>query len=127
MTEQEMMMQGQGQMPPGQPGMSPEDAVNQNLSMLNPTDLAMMQQNGMFDPNMSIREFFAGKGVDVDGPIMQFIEFAQREKENSDPLGKMHNIAAASGGGQPGMGAPPPAAPPPPMQGGGMEDLMGGM
>lgn len=116
---------------PGQPAprKSTQQAVSENLSVLNPTDIAVMQQNGMLDPNGSIREFFATKGVDVDGPMSQFVEFAKREMANGNPLNKMKKIAGTApqeAPPQPGGGQAPP---PPPSGGGGgsIEELMGGM
>lgn len=100
-----------------------EGAVAESLSIMNPTDIAVMQKNGMLDGNTSIREFFATKGVDVDGPMSQFVEFAKREMQNADPLQKMKKIAGSGGGQPPAPQGAPQGAP----SGGGLEQLMGGM
>ena len=88
------------------------DAMEANRSMLNPADLAAMKQQG--DGGLTVRDFLAKNGVDVDGPMSQLTKFAQKQTENAGALGKMRNIAGAGqppgmspgmgGGGQPPMG-----------------------
>jgi len=67
--------------------------IQDNMSIFNPTDAAMMKQNGQLDPNMSIRDFFQMNGVDVDGPISQLVKFAQDQIGKANPLNKMQAIA----------------------------------
>ena len=120
-------------MPPpmGKPGMGGPplggDPIKENRSFGNPMDLAAMKTEGDITPDMSVEEFFTQLGIDVKGPVTQLTEFAQKQSQNKDALGKMGNIAK-SGGKPPGMGGPPP---PPPGMGGpagpppGMDGLLG--
>lgn len=95
------------------------DAMEANRSMLNPADLAAMKQQG--DGGLTVRDFLAKNGVDVDGPMSQLTKFAQKQTENAGALGKMRNIAAS---GQPQMppGMPGMGGGQPPM--GGFDDIM---
>ena len=91
--------------------------VKQNMSIFNPVDAAAMKESGQFSSNMSIRDFFAQQGVDVDGPVTQLLQFAKDQAKKASPLGKMQAIA--------GQGAPPagqqagqaPSEPPPELGG----------
>ena len=105
-------------------GNDPMTAIKQNQSMFNPVDGAMMKQTGEITPDMSIREFFAKKGVDVEGPITQLIEMGKAEMQKADPMNKMKAIA---GGPKPGM--PPHGQPPQMPQGRGPQPApgMGGL
>ena len=88
--------------------------LQDNLSMLNPTDLAVMKQQGNIDQNMRVRDFLSQMGIDVDGPVTQLTEFAQKQTQNATAMGKMKNIAQANPQGR--MGSPQgrmPAGPPP--------------
>ena len=78
----------------------PMNMINENRSMFNPTDASMMAQEGSMNPNMSIREFFATKGVDVEGPVSQLIEMAKGEMQKADPMNKMKAIAGGPPQGQ---------------------------
>jgi hypothetical protein len=106
------------------------DAMKETRSMLNPVDLASMKQEskGQITGDMSVRDFLAKVGIDVEGPATQLQQFAKKQVENADPIKKMQNMAAmGKGGGMQGgppQGQPPQGAPP---QGGGLEDLMKGM
>lgn len=90
-------MMGQEQLPP--PG--GDKAFKDQLSMQRPDDVSAMAQMGMIDPNMSIRDFFGQFGVNVDGPITQLAELAEKQEANADPLNKMKSMA----------GSPAPTAP----------------
>lgn len=121
------------QMNPGMPGMGggPEamaGKINANKSALNPTDAAMMKQDGEIDPNMSVRDYLGKFGIDADGPVSQLLEMYKAEKQKSGMQGKMSAL-----GGGPGMGQPPQASPPPSPGGampsgggGGLDALLGG-
>lgn len=114
-------MPGKPMMPPqGMPqqgmGGGAMDAVKQNMSIFNPVDAAAMREGGQFSPDMTVRDFFAQQGVDVDGPVTQLLQFVKDQAKKASPLGKMQAIA---GGGQPpqpqaGQG---PSAPPPELGG----------
>jgi len=105
-----------GGMPPGGGGMPPgggEDKFEKNVSLFNPADAALMKSRGDVQPNMTIRDFFQKQGLNVDGPVMQLVEFAKKQMKSASPLGKAQDI---------GGGAPPPGGPggmPPGMPGGG--------
>jgi hypothetical protein len=119
--------------------------MEQMRSPMNPADLAAMKQSGKISRNLSIREYFANLGVDVDGPATQLVEMAKRQMQNADPRNKMKALAnsnppadpvrqqmAGRGAPPPGKGAPrPPRQPQPqgggaPPQGGGLRELLGG-
>lgn len=82
-----------------------QNTLMQNRSVLNPTDAAMMKQDGEVTPDMTVRDYFAKLGVDVDGPVTQLVEMGQREMQKANPMNKMQAI---SGGpqGKPAMGRP---------------------
>lgn len=104
---------GGGMPPQGMPGGDAMSKVKENMSIFNPTDATMMRESGQFSPDMTVRDFFAQNGVDVDGPITQLLKFVQDQAQKASPLNKMRAIA--------GQGAPPagpqagqgPSAPPP--------------
>jgi hypothetical protein len=106
------------------------DALGQNASLFNPTDLAATKQatdagKGPFagmDENSTVRDFLGQLGIDVDGPVSQLIQFSKDQMGKADPLNKMENIAGA---GPAGAGAGPPPMPPGAPQGQpGLEGLM---
>jgi hypothetical protein len=76
-------MQGNGAM----------DRMRQNTSIFNPTDMAMMKQDGKLSSNMTVRDFFAQNGVDVDGPVSQLLKFAQDQVQKASPMSKMQAMA----------------------------------
>jgi hypothetical protein len=82
--------------------------MKKNMSIFNPTDMAAMAtpgHPGQVDPTKTtVREFFEGFGVDVDGPVMQLIDFTNKQVDNANPVKKMQNIA--------GTGTPPSSGPP---------------
>ncbi len=92
------------QAPPG--GGNPMDAVKQNMSIFNPVDATAMRESGEITPQTTIREFFASKGIDVDGPVTQLVQFVQDQAQKAQPINKMKAIAGQGQGGQPP--APPP-------------------
>lgn len=116
------MMPQQGMPRPGMPpqggGMGGDamGAVKQNMSIFNPTDATAMRESGQFRPDMTIRDFFAQQGVDVDGPVTQLLQFVKDQAQKASPLNKMQAIAGqgasqrAPAGPQAGQG---PSAPPP--------------
>lgn len=81
--------------------------LKQNRSVLNPTDLSMMQQEGEITPDMTVRDYFAKLGVDVDGPLTQLIEMGKQELQKANPLNKMQAIAGGPKAGPKPMGKPP--------------------
>lgn len=95
-------------MPQGMPraGGDPMSAMKQNMSIFNPVDATAMRESGEITPQTTIREFFASKGVDVDGPVSQLVQFVQDQAKKASPLGKMQAIAGQGQGPQPQ--APPP-------------------
>ena len=112
---------GGGQMGGGAPGGNP---VKDNMSMLNPTDLAVMKGTGQVQEGMSLGDYITSLGLDLDGPVGQLAEFAQKQVQNSSAMGKMKNIQP-QGGPTPQMAqAPPQGQPGPPP---GMDSLLGGM
>ena len=109
--------------------------IQDNLSIMNPADLAMMKQKGTFNQNMTVRDVFNKLGIDVDGPADQLINFAKQQSQKGNILGKMQNIAKTPGGTPPGSmpGETPGGNMPPRMPKGmppeqpGMENLLKGM
>ena len=100
-----------------------EQRIQANQSPLNPTDMGMMVKRGeMGDPRQqSVRQYLEQVGINVDGPVSQLVEFAEREMPKANPLEKMKRIAggapppgmgAGPPPGGPGMGGPPPGGPP---------------
>jgi hypothetical protein len=89
------------------------DAMKQNMSIFNPTDATIMRESGQFNPNMTVRDFFAQNGVDVDGPVIQLLKFVKDQAQKANPLNKMKAMAGGGPQGQPPQ-APqgmPPGAP----------------
>jgi hypothetical protein len=86
-----------------------------NLSAANPADIGAMA--GGIRPDMTVAEYLGKMGIDVNGPVTQLIQFAQKQVQNANPLTKMRNIAADTAlqpGGQPGpMPGPRPMVQPP--------------
>ena len=70
-------------------------AMDENLSVMNPQDAFLMAEKGMLRADMTIRELFSGLGVDVEGPVAQLAEMVQRETQKANPLNKMKAIAGA--------------------------------
>lgn len=100
------------------------DPIKDNMSVMNPVDMAAMKQSGEFTPEMTVRDVLAKFGIDVDGPAEQLVQLATKHIENADMMQKMKNIGGQ--GAQPEQ-APPPPAPTAPQQlpgGGGLEGLL---
>ena len=104
-------------MPPGGPPPG-RNVIKEQQSLLNPTDLAVMKQE--MNPNMTVRDFLTQMGIDVDGPVTQLEQFAQKQVQNATAMGKMKNMAQAPPVGGPAP-APGPTGPPP-----GMDKLLAG-
>jgi len=103
--------------------------LEKNLSVFNPTDAALMGVSGKMSPNMTVRDFLAQQGIDVEGPVTQLVQLAQKHAENANPMNKMRNIAADASlkpGGQPPTmpGVKPMVAPPGQPSPAGMEGLL---
>lgn len=98
-----------------------EEKVRGNMSVFNPTDIAMMGQNGMLRQDMTVRQYLETVGIDVDGPVSQFKEAAQSQMQKADGGNKMKAIAGAPGMGQ----APQQPRPQGQPQGRGVADLLG--
>jgi len=91
------MQMGKPPMPQGRPNPT-RQAVEQNRSVMNPTDVSVMAGRGQMGGDMSVRDFFGQFGVDVDGPVSQLQKFASDQQSKADPLNKMASIANAGGG-----------------------------
>jgi hypothetical protein len=78
-----------------------ERAIEAQKSVLNPTDVAMMKQDGELRPDMSVRDYLGKMGVDVDGPVTQLLDALKGQREKANPLNKMQAIARAPSEGQP--------------------------
>jgi hypothetical protein len=114
------------------PGRGKPSPVNDNLSSLNPEDAKLQFASGQIRPDMTIREFFQGKGIDVDGPISQLTDFLGQQKQMADPMMKMRKIAADTAlqkGGQPPTmpGVKPMVSPPDQPSPAGLQGLMNRM
>lgn len=104
--------------------MSDIDAtLRQNRSVMNPADLAMMKEEGEITPDMTIRDYFAKLGVDVDGPVVQLVELGKSQMQKANPLNKMQAIAKGPRMGQP-QGQPPTMQPQAPPEAAGMGGLL---
>ena len=129
-------MAGSPPMPGKQPDNQAMQALKGNASMFNPVDIAGMRSPGHpmhIDPQKTtIREYLTQQGVDVDGPVIQLVKFAQDQAGKANPINKMQNMAQQGGGGMPvppGGQMKPPQGPPggSPVggsSGGGLESLM---
>jgi len=89
----------------------PMQTLQNNRSVFNPVDASVMAQEGEISPDMTVREYFAKLGVDVEGPVSQLIDMAKDQMQKADPLNKMKSIAGGPTPGpkmgQPGIGQPP--------------------
>lgn len=100
-----------------------DNPIEANRSVLNPTDLAAMGQNGDIRPDMTVGDFIQNVlKVPLDAPLPQLMQALKKQSVNASPMGKVRSMA---GQGQPGA-APQPQAPPP-SGGGGLDSLMQGM
>lgn len=105
-TRMPPMPAGQRQQPGQQQGPAQKadalETAKETRSVFNPTDIAMMLQDGEIDPGMSVVDFLERFGIDVNGPITQLGEFFMKQMSSADPLQKMQAIREKA---QP---APPP-------------------
>ena len=102
-------------MPPGggmggaMPAPGPQDVqakLHGSMSMLNPTDAAMMKKQ--IDPKMTLRQFFESQGYNVDTTTL--IQFAQDQAQKAQPVNKAKMMGGQPPGQPPmGMGSPPAA------------------
>ena len=99
-----------------------EQRIEQNKSMFNPTDVAMMKQDGQLDAQkMSVRGLLEKFGIDVEGPASQLIDFFKSQRQKGSMAGKIQSL----GGGQPApQGQPRMPQGRRPMTGGGMERIL---
>lgn len=101
-------------------------ALEENKSFFNPTDLAGMAGKQEITPDMTIRQFFESQGMDVEGPITQLVEWQKSQMQKADPLNKMKAIAGKGGANMQPGGMPPEAGGGPvgqPQAGGGIGEL----
>lgn len=102
--------------PPGGPQGAPAGPPQGRESLLNPVDLVKKTQMGEVRPDMTIREFFAAQGLDVDrNTIADMGQFLAGQVKNRTMAGKLGAPGAAAGGVAPGTPAPKP----------GLQGLMG--
>lgn len=112
--------------PPGGMGSNP---IEENRSVLNPTDLAAMSQNGDIRPDMSVGDFIQNVlKVPLDAPLPQLVSALKKQGQNATAMGKVQSMGGPPQG-QPPSGPPPGGPPPggPPSGGGGIDSLMQGM
>ena len=115
------------QMPPQ--GMPPQSPVDKNLSAMDPTGAALMSAKNPVNPGMTVADYLKQMGIDVNGPVQQLIDFAQKQQANANPMNRMRNIAADTAlqkGGQPPVqpGVKPMVQPPGQPSPSGLQGLM---
>lgn len=76
------------------PGMNGTDSIEQNMSMLNPTDLTMMAQEKKFTGGMTIGDFLGKLGMSPEDPVEKLFDFGKKQVQNANPLNKAKNIAS---------------------------------
>jgi hypothetical protein len=113
----------QGGMPPG------AGPVQKNLSAMTPGGAALMAASNPITPGMTVADYLQKMGIDVNGPVQQLIDFAQKQQQNANPINRMRNIAADTAlqkGGQPPAqpGVKPMVAPPAQPSPTGMQGLL---
>ena len=103
--------------------------VEANRSMLNPTDGAMMAQQGKIGPGQTVGQFMETVfHVKWEDPIEKLTQAAQSQLKNRTPTGKAQALAQGAGGQPPmppqgGMPQGQPQGQPP----GGMMEMMSQM
>lgn len=97
------------------PGMN--DPIEQNMSMLNPTDLTMMAQEKKFSKDMTVEEFLRKIGISPQDPVQKLMEFGKQQVKNANPMNKAMNMAQNI----------PKSSEPPQGQGQGLDTLLNGM
>ena len=85
-----------------------DQAIERNMSILNPTDATMMGQSGELQRGMSVIDLLTKLNIDPQGPAEQLTTLFTDLRRKGNPTNKMRDIA----GVQPQQGAPPPEAPP---------------
>jgi len=132
MNPQQNMGMPQGGMQGGPPA---DQVMKQMRSPMNPTDIAAMGQEQPVDmQNMTLGQFLKTRGLDVNGPVSQLVQFVQQSQQNANVGNKMKAMSQASPAEDPlagqaqAMGGPRNAMPQqgsmPRGQGGSIEDLM---
>jgi hypothetical protein len=123
---------GNGASPTDQGSPGTEQAMKDTRSLFNPVDAAGMKQDGTITPDMTIKDFFATLGIDVDNdPISKLAELQKQQMFNADPLNKMKTIADQGSPSSAPQGAPAPVGKPPEVQQqpgglGGLQTRLGG-
>lgn len=85
------MMPGMNKPPMG------ADPLAEQQSMLNPTDLTMMAQEGNFSKEMTIGDFLGKLGMSPDDPVQKLFEFGKKQVQNASPMNKAKNMARNMG------------------------------
>jgi len=117
------------------PGMEDPQAAMQNVednrSILNPTDGAMMKQSGQISQDMTVGMFMENVyGVKWEDPVQKLVESANKTMKNRTGMGKAQAMAQPGQmpGQPPGPPGRPPAVPPQPgLAGNPLEDMMQSM
>jgi hypothetical protein len=74
-------------------GGKPADPLAGSMSMLNPTDLTMMSQEGKFSEDMTIADVLAQVGLKPEDPAQKLFEFGKNQVKNANPMQKAKNMA----------------------------------
>ena len=103
--------------------------VSKNLSAMTPGGAALMSASNPVTPGMTVADYLAKMGIDVNGPVQQLIDFAQKQQQNANPMNRIRNMAADTalqkGGGPQNMpGVKPMVQPPGQPSPAGMEGLL---
>ena len=93
-------------------GQDPRQNLEANRSVMNPTDLNAMQQQGQISPDMSVRQFLENLGINVEGPAQQLVELQKKHMQNASPTGKMQSMAQGASPSIPQQGRRPEAETP---------------
>ena len=110
--------------PAGGPPAGGGNPIEENRSVLNPTDIAAMGQRGTIRPDMTVGEFVTDVlKVPLEAPLPHLMQALKKQSVNASPMGKVQSMA---GGGGP-QGQPPAEPSQPPPGGGGLDSLMSGM
>lgn len=91
-----------GGMPPtAKPPMGGNDAISQNRSVMNPTDMAAMTQQGTVNPKMTVGDLITKVfKVPLDAPVSALTEAIRRQGQNRTGIGKMGAMANPVGSAQ---------------------------
>ncbi|MDD5065352.1 MAG: hypothetical protein PHQ35_11415 [Phycisphaerae bacterium] len=109
----------------GTPDMSAVENVDENRSLLNPTDGAMAMQQGKLKQDMTFGQLCEQNfGISWDEPLTTAIPKLQKQMQNRTAAGKMQNIAkGAQRPGRPAFVQPGQQAQTPGIESG-LQDLM---